>query len=326
VIGAVRILQSGEEYLSLTDQAFGKLLVYSLLAVGMGVLGMLGYATLLSWRIGKLSRAASQAIREDGLVLDDFPRSRAADEIGELSRRYADLLDRLREYNDYLRSLSRKLAHELRTPVAVIQTSLENLEQSGDPQHSTDVYIHRAKDGLQRLNRILTAMSEANRLEESIRNNHAAPLDLVPLLREVFLAYQAMYRDHCLELNMAAQSAMVSGVGDLIVQALDKLLDNAVSFCPAGGRIELQLRAAADGWEISVANEGPTLPPEMQNRLFEPMVSVREQVSEQVHLGLGLHVVRLISEFHRAKLTARNLSEDNGVRIAMTLPAVHTQN
>jgi dedicated sortase system histidine kinase len=325
VIGAVRILQSGEEYLSLTDQAFSKLLGYSLLALGMGVLGMLGYATLLSWRIGKLSRAASQAVREVGVVLDDFPRSRAADEIGELSRRYADLLDRLREYNDYLRSLSRKLAHELRTPVAVIQTSLENLEQSGDPQHRAGVYIDRAKDGLQRLNRILTAMSEANRLEESIRNNHAAPLDLVPLLQEVFLAYQAMYRDHRLELNMVAPSAMVSGVGDLIVQALDKLLDNAVSFCPAGGRIELQLRTAADGWEISVANEGPTLPPEMQNRLFEPMVSVREQVSEQVHLGLGLHVVRLISEFHGATLTAGNLPADNGVRIAMTLPAAHTQ-
>jgi signal transduction histidine kinase len=269
-----------------------------------------------------LSRAASHAIREDGLVLEDFPRSHAADEIGELSRRYADLLDRLREYNDYLRSLSRKLSHELRTPVAVIQTSLENLEQSADPQHSAGVYIERAKDGLQRLNRILTAMSEANRLEESIRNNHASPLDLVPLLQEVFLAYQAMYRDHRLELNVQAESATVSGVGDLIVQALDKLLDNAVSFCPTGGRIELRLRATADGWEISVANEGPTLPPEMQNRLFEPMVSVREQGSEQVHLGLGLHVVRLISEFHRGKITARNLSAGNGVRIALTIPAV----
>ena len=190
VIGAVVLRQSAEEYLSLTDRAFTRLLGYSLLAVGIGALGLLGYASFLSWRIGRLSRAASMALEDESLRLTNFPRSQAPDEIGELSRNYADLLERLREYNDYLRTLSRKLSHELRTPVAVIKTSLENLEHGNGDR---EAYLQRAREGLQRLNGILTAMSEANRLEESIRNNEPVATDLAPLLREVFAAYKTVY-------------------------------------------------------------------------------------------------------------------------------------
>ena len=114
----------------------------------------------------------------------------------------------MREYNDYLRTLSRKLSHELRTPVAVIQTSLENL-QHGNGDRET--YLKRARDGLQRLNGILTAMSEANRLEESIRSNQPLAMDLVPLLEEVFLAYQSVYPEHRLSLKIEPESAFVSG-------------------------------------------------------------------------------------------------------------------
>jgi len=321
VVGAVVVRQSGEEYLSLTDQAFSRLLGYSLLALGIGAFGLLGYASLLSWRIGKLSRAANSAIREDGFILDTFPRSKAGDEIGELSRHYADLLDRLREYNDYLRTLSRKLSHELRTPIAVIQTSLENLEQAADKETQSSVYLKRARTGLLRLNRILTAMSEANRLEESIRNNQLVDVDLVPLLQEVFEAYRGIYPGHRLALEVEPETAMVTAVPDLIVQALDKLVDNAASFCPADGCIELRLAAADDGWDISVSNEGPTLPEELQDRLFEPMVSLRGNDSHDVHLGLGLHIVRLIVDFHRGRVRADNLPEGRGVGVTIHLPA-----
>ena len=320
VIGAVVVRQSGEQYLSLTDQAFSRLLGYSLLALGIGAIGLLGYASLLSWRIGNLSKAASNAIREDGLILDSFPRSSASDEIGELSRHYADLLDRLREYNDYLRTLSRKLSHELRTPIAIIQTSLENMEQAADKATQSSVYLKRAREGLVRLNSILTAMSEANRLEESVRNNQSIELDLVPLLREVCEAYRAVYSDHALTLDLQPGTAAVRGAPDLIVQALDKLMDNAASFCPSGGTIKLRLSAVIDGWEISISNSGPTLPAEFQDHLFDPMVSLRGNESSAVHLGLGLHIVRLIVDFHRGRVKAENLPGDQGVCVTMYFP------
>ncbi len=319
VIGAILLRQSGEEYLSLTDRAFTRLLGYSLLAVGIGALGLLAYASFLSLRIGRLSRAASKALEDESLRLTTFPRSQARDEIGELSRNYADLLERLREYNDYLRTLSRKLSHELRTPVAVIKTSLENLEHGNG---NRDAYLQRAREGLQRLNGILTAMSEANRLEESIRNNERIPTDLVPLLREVFAAYETVYPQHRLALDLRHDTARVMAVADLVVQALDKLMENAASFSPNGGNITLGLERTTDSWVIGVDNDGPPLPPEMQHRLFEPMVSVRDQGGDEVHLGLGLHVAKLIAEFHDGALTARNRPSGNGVCVALSLPAI----
>ena len=321
VIGAVVVRQSGEQYLSLTDQAFSRLLGYSLLALCAGALGLLGYASLLSWRIGKLSRAARNAIRADGRAAGAFPRSAAQDEIGELSRHYADLLDQLQEYNDYLRTLSRKLSHELRTPIAVIQTSLENLEQSTPDAGTSDVYVARAREGLLRLSGILTAMSEANRLEESIRGNSPRALDLAPLVREVFEAYRSIYPEHELALTLPDGGAWTVGVPELVVQALDKLLENAASFCPPGGRIAVTLAQVAEQWALSVSNEGPALPAELQEHLFDPMVSLRQGESGGVHMGLGLHIVRLIVDFHRGRVKAENLAAGDGVCVTMSFPA-----
>lgn len=318
VIGAVVVQQSGEQYLSLTDQAFSRLLGYSMLAIGIGAMGLLSYASLLSWRIGRLSRAARQVIAEDGSILGHFPRSRVKDEIGDLSRHYAELLDRVRDYNNYLHTLSRKLAHELRTPIAVIETSLENLEHGAQEQDAA-IYLERARDGLKRLNNILTAMSEANQLEQSIRSNQRREFDLVPLLQEVFAAYRDIYRRHQLTRSLAPGEAPTCAVPELVVQALDKLMDNAASFTPPGGKIELGLEDGGDEWLLRVRNEGPPLPGGAQDRLFEPMVSLRDEETGAVHLGLGLHIVSLINDYHGGRVYASNEPGNRGVCFTMTL-------
>ena len=319
IVGAVSIRQSSEEYLSLTDQAFNSLLGYSLAAMCTGVLGLLGYASILSWRIGALSRAAGEVVQHDGVILDNFPRSRARDEIGDLSRSYADLLHKLRQYNDYLRTLSQKLSHELRTPIAIIQTSLENLEQQNEKDIGDDIYLERAKGGLARLGKILNAMSEANGLEASIRSNKITSLDLVPLVTEVQGAYKTVYPDHEVLMQCSTDQAMTTACPELLVQAMDKLMDNAASFCPSGGTITLQLEEQERHWKLAVSNEGPTLPGEMQGALFNSMVSIRDKDSEEVHLGLGLHIVQLIADFHGAELDIRNLENGSGVCCSILL-------
>ncbi|TDG13534.1 hypothetical protein E2F43_08335 [Seongchinamella unica] len=318
VIGSVLVSESGEQYLSLTDQAFSRLLGYSLFAIGLGALGLLGYASVLSLRIRRLSQAASRVIAPDGSISGAFPASGAADEIGELSRHYAALLEKLREYNDYLRTLSRKLSHELRTPIAIIQTSLENLEQEHQPDQA--VYVNRARDGLDRLRRILDAMSEASRLEESIRSNPLILLDLVPLLQEVHKAYQAVYPQYAIGLAVDTVQARINGVPELIIQALDKLMDNAVSFSEPGAPITLSLGGKQGGWELAVSNVGPTLSPALAQSMFDPMVSQRASAGDTVHLGLGLHVVRLICEYHQGRVTASNLVNPPGVTVHMWFP------
>lgn len=316
-IGAVLLRQSSEEYLSLTDQAFSRLLGYGMVAIGIGISGLLGFATILSWRIRKLSHAASAATQGDKLALEGFPRSQAPDEIGELSRNYADLLEKIRQYNDYLRTLSRKLSHELRTPIAVIQTSLENLEQHQEKNAESDIYLNRARGGLSRLSGILSAMAEASGLEESIRGNSKDSVDLVPLFREVFGAYKSLYSEHTLIFYCEVDSAMTIASPELLVQSLDKLMDNAASFSPPGGTIKLRLAAIEDHWKTSVENTGPLLSESMQGRLFSSMVSVREKSNDDVHLGMGLHIVQLIADFHEGRVEIMNLEDGTGVSCSL---------
>ncbi|MFK7978314.1 MAG: ATP-binding protein [Halioglobus sp.] len=327
ILGAVVVRQSAETYLSLTDKAFSRLFGYSLIALGIGAIGLLGYATLLSWRIRKLSSAARDAIDDDGRVVGSFSHSGAADEIGELSRQYGGLLEQVRQYNDYLRTLSGKLSHELRTPIAVIQSSLDNLEDTtrkealatAEEQNRND-YVHRAREGLARLQKILTSMSEANRLEESIRGNQLERIDLAPFLQEVFNAYRDVYQKNRLILALEHTAATTMGAPDLLVQSLDKLMDNAASFCPPEGEITLQLQEEDEHWLIRITNQGPALPTTTRDSLLQPMISVREKQTEHVHLGLGLHIVQLVAQFHRGKVDMDNLADSSGVVVTLALP------
>jgi two-component system, OmpR family, sensor histidine kinase ChvG len=113
---------------------------------------------------------------------------------------------------------------------------------------------------------------------------------------------------------------MVEGSPDLIVQMLDKLMDNAADFCPPGGRIDLTLETDARVCRVAVTNPGPLLPPQLDGRLFESLVSHRPASESKPHLGLGLYIVRLIGDFHHASVTATNLPDQSGVVFTVELP------
>lgn len=321
IIGAVVAEQSSEQFLSFTDSAFNKLLLMSFLAFSFTGLGLLGYASWLSWRVRELSQSAEQMLSDDGRLKDNFPHSLARDEIGDLSRSYEQLLQRVREYTEYLRTLSRKLSHELRTPLAVVHSSLDNL-QSRMPEQGDDVYLLRAKQGAERLSHILTAMSEASRVEESIQSAEPEAVDLLTLLRDISKAYQDIYPNHriVLEDTTAQRSLMINVVPELIVQLLDKLVDNAIDFAPAGSAIRVHCALAEHHVTLAIVNQGPPLPAKMQAQLFDNMVSLRRRDANATHLGLGLHIVRLITEYHAGRVRAFNLPEAGGVCFEVTLP------
>lgn len=321
IIGAVVAEQSSEQFLAFTDSAFNKLLLMSFLAFGFTGLGLLGYASWLSWRVRGLSQSAQQMLNDDGRLKDNFPHSLARDEIGDLSRSYEQLLQRVHEYTEYLRTLSRKLSHELRTPLAVVHSSLDNL-QSKPAEEGDAVYLQRAKQGAARLSHILTAMSEASRVEESIQSAELEAVDLLALLRDISTAYQDIYPRHRIALQAATaqRSVTVNAVPELIVQMLDKLVDNAVDFAPPGSLIELHCAIGPEGVTLAIINQGPPLPAKMQAQLFDNMVSLRRHDATATHLGLGLHIVRLIAEYHHGSVRGFNLPKGAGVCFEVTLP------
>ena len=314
VIGAVVLQRGTDAILSLTNDGLARLLNLTLIATIGIALGLLGYASWLSRRIRRLSVAAETALVDLSSAVE-LPSADAGDELGDLSRSFAKVLRTLGEYNSYLRTLASKLSHELRTPLAIVVSSLNNLEHEPLGQAAKN-YTRRATDGAERLRRILNAMSEASRVEELMHNAEFAHFDVNPVLEAAVGAYRDAYPEQDFEYRGAA--ATIAGAPELLIQMLDKLVDNAVSFSAVEDRIELRLERRGDSVCISVENPGPPLPERFRQRLFDSLVSVRAGGSDR-HLGLGLYVARLIAEGHRGRIDAENTAR--GVRFTVSLPS-----
>ncbi len=318
-LGAVVVEQGSDSILTLTNAALVRLMSVTFLATIVVATGLLGYATLLSFRVRRLSRAAETALGPKGEISTALPGRGARDEIGDLARSFSDLLNRLRDYTAYLTTLKAKLAHELRTPLAVVATSLENLER--EPHGSNlSPYLARLKEGVTRLDGILNAMAEATLLEQAIADTEPEVFDLHNVLASCTAAYGDVYPQHSIEYENRASHTRVLGSAELIVQMMDKLIDNAVSFSPADAPIQVTLTSARREVVIGVANRGPSLPESMRTQLFDSLVSVRAERGARRHLGLGLHIVSLVADFHSGTVRGDDLPDGSGVLFGVTLP------
>ncbi len=258
--GAVVLEQNGDQLLGLRDRALSRLFNLTLLATAAAVVIMLGFATWLSLRIDRLRAAADSAVGSDGRIRLSMPESASTDEIGALSRGFESLLVRLNEHTQYLRTLGGKLSHELRTPLTIVRSSLDNLESeelSGDQRR----YITRAREGTQRLQSILSALGAAARVEESIKQAEWVNFDLRELLSSAIAAYRDGFPQARFALEVPPDACFVRGAPDLIMQLLDKLVENAVDFCPPTGTITVRLDRLQDRYALAVINDGPPIPP-----------------------------------------------------------------
>ncbi|NNE60344.1 MAG: hypothetical protein HKN35_05595, partial [Woeseia sp.] len=290
------------------------LVSFTLIATLVAAGALLGYATWLSQRVRRLSLGARRAL-DDNRAHADLPSLLAGDEIGDLSRSFASVLKQLGEYNEYLRTLASKLSHELRTPLTIVKSSLENLEHETLSEEGRR-YTGRARDGVERLKNILGAMSEASRVEEVINQAETESFDLDRILHSTISAYRDAWLERQFTYEKSGGSAEMQGAPELIIQMLDKLVDNAVDFSAAGDTIAIRLHADDKVLRLEVHNPGPPLPEKMRGQLFASMISVRKN-GDDAHLGLGLFIARLIAQGHGGTMQAENV--DDGVCFTVLL-------
>jgi two-component system, OmpR family, sensor histidine kinase ChvG len=319
--GAVFLEQAGDQLLSLRDRAVTRLFNLTLLATAFSVIVMFGFATWISLRIGRLRHAADTAVSSDGKIRLDMPESASADEIGALSRGFERLLARLNEHTQYLRTLGGKLSHELRTPLTIVRSSLDNLESEGLREDQRR-YVTRAREGTQRLQSILSALGAAARVEESIKQAERVNFDLRDLLSSAISAYRDGFPQARFTLETPADPCFMRGAPDLLVQLLDKLVENAVDFCPSAGMITVRLERIEGNYVLQVQNDGPPIPQALHGRLFESLFEQRQGRDDKPHFGLGLYIVRLVAEFHGGTAVAANRSDDTGALFSVTLPLI----
>jgi signal transduction histidine kinase len=278
------------------------------------------FASRLSWRIRRLRDQVERAIDPQGRVQRGISGSTTNDEVGDLTRSFGDILDKQRQYTAYLEQVGKRLSHEIRTPVGVVRSSLDNLGLEPLPEGAR-VYIERADEGLHRLSTILSRMSEATRLEQTLAATERERFDLGPVVRGSVEGYRLANPGREIQLRSPEVALRVEGAPDLLAQLLDKLVENALSFAEPETPVEVILTRSGARAVIVVRNEGPPLPEEMQRRLFESMVSIRPAgTAATPHLGFGLYLVRLIAQFHGGEAVARNRDDGKGVVVSVTIP------
>jgi len=324
VMGAVVVEQTTNGIRTLRNRALEQLFHVILAVMSIGTLGLLLFATRISNRIRSLRDDTEAVIDDNGKIIGTLPASNQRDEIGDLSRSFADVLSRLQQYNSYLENMASRLSHELRTPIAVVKSSLDMLSHVNDTSQQA-VFVERAQSGVNRLSTILNSMSEATRLEQAIAQEDMAQFNIVEVIQGCVEGYKHAYAQRVWRFSTSDNSLPVYGSAELVAQLFDKVISNAVDFSQDSDEIVISLEKKDKQVFLSVSNPGPLLPQGMKSQLTQSMVSVRKEnemqnTAHSPHLGLGLYIANMIANFHKGQLLLNDKKDGTGVIVTITFP------
>lgn len=297
-------------------QTFLKTLGWVLLAALVLIVGSFLYAVLLAWRIKKIQKGLQQAMSERGELTTHLPLAGSRDELGKLSRDMGRLLSRITDYTGYLKQLGSRLSHEMKTPISIVHTSLENLQLN----HPDDAFVGRALNANNRLKFILNQLSALSRLKQAIADAETHDIDLSDLIKQLAAGYQ-MNHDQ-IETDIETNRIHIQGNSELLAQMLDKLVHNATTFTEANDRIIIALSKQKQNAKLRVSNTGSSIDDDSKHHLFDSLASFRSQPSDTPHLGLGLYIAQLITDHHQGDIDAQNVQIDGraGVCFTVTIP------
>jgi two-component system sensor histidine kinase ChvG len=233
------------------------------------------------------------------------------DEIGHLSGALRDMTTALYRRIDAIESFAADVAHELKNPLTSLRSATETL-----PLAKTDESKERLMEIIQhdvrRLDRLISDISDASRLDAELAREDAAAVDMAELLRTTVSLFNDIHRDDTLEVVLdiayapGARPYRVIGHDSRLSQVIVNLLDNAISFSPPGGRVAVVARRIGPEIQIAVEDEGPGIPAENLERIFERFYTDSPQVSFGQNSGIGLNISRKIVVAHGGRLFAEN--------------------
>jgi two-component system sensor histidine kinase ChvG len=247
------------------------------------------------------------------------------DEIGLLARSVADMSQSLRERIDNIEAFAADVTHELKNPLASLRSAIDGLESVKDDKlraRLTEV----AREDVMRLDRLISDISEAARTDAELARARFEPVDLGPLIEQLVASWDARRDKGDARIAFARPrkaSTVVLGDPSRLARAIDNLLDNAVSFSPPGGLVEIAASRVGNKVRIRIDDEGPGVPLDDRQAIFNRFHSMRPE-EEQFgrHSGLGLAIAKAIVEGHDGEIDVRDRDDaPSGARFMITLPA-----
>ena len=323
IVGAVLVSNSDSQILLRQRNTLLTVLFSSLALAFLVFMSLLAFSSWLTFRINRLNVQTAALIDDSGRFINSVNQSdtRHKDEIGELSRGFSRLLDKLNNYTGFLESVPGMLRHEILNPINTISMSLQTLsEEKGNSTASTNS-VNVANQAILQLQLIVSSLTEAANIDEALTQDEIDAFDIAALLKEYVFNAQLKHPDKNFLYQGVKQGVFVKGNDIRIVQLLDKIKDNALDFSLQDTEIVFQLKVNKNKqFEIYVKNEGESIPQEQLDVLFQGMVSHRSVKTGVPHLGIGLYVSHKIAKFHQGYLKIANRRDKQGVEVVLVLP------
>jgi len=292
------------------------LIPFILIAIAVTLSSSLLLTHLIAQPVLRLARAADR-VRLAGARAISLPDlADRDDELGDLTRSLEAMTASLSERMDAIESFAADVAHEIKNPLTSLRSAVETLDLVTDPA-ARERLLGILKNDVKRLDRLVTDISNASRLDAELSRDQPKQVDLERLITDIVALYQATAKPGDVTVRFHPSGALepitVSGREVPLGQVFRNLIDNARSFSPPGGEVVVAVQRAAGRVVATVSDSGPGIPPENLETVFERFYTSRPKgAAFGGNSGLGLSIARQIAEAHRGTLQAKNRVTDDG--------------
>jgi two-component system sensor histidine kinase ChvG len=335
VRGALLLSTQGGDIDQIVEAERLAILKVALIATGVLMVLSVLLAGTIAGPVRRLADAAEHVRRRvrSRVEIPDFTNRR--DEIGDLSGTLRAMTDALYSRIEGIESFAADVAHELKNPLTSLRSAVETLPLAKS-EDSRKRLLAVIEHDVRRLDRLISDISDASRLDAELQRQDTAPVDMRKLLSTVVSVANEVKRDDNVQVSLSFDGAafIVPGNDSRIGQVINNLIDNARSFSPQGGEVRVTCRRRKNDVEITVEDDGPGIQPDAMEKIFERFYTDRPHQGFGQNSGLGLSISKQIVEAHGGKLWAENRPrkpqegapgdepEVAGARFSVVLPAM----
>ncbi len=296
--------------------------------LGLTVLTSLYLAGTIANPVRRLAIAAERVRTSKRRQYSIPDLTNRSDEIGELSAALRDMTDSLWSRLDAIERFAADVAHEIKNPLTSLRSAVETVARIADPERQKKLFAI-ILDDVARLDRLISDISDASRLDAELSRAESTPVQLGRLVTALAEVQNATDNPEAPRVDVIAtvgEEYDVPGLEGRLGQVFRNLIGNAVSFSPPRGAITVRLEHVGRRVQVSVEDQGPGIPPGKEQAIFERFYSERPEGEKfGTHSGLGLSISKQIVDAHRGVLYAENLKDTSGkvlgARFVVRLPA-----
>ncbi len=312
VVGAVLVSQSTADIHTSLDEVRLGIFKVVLASVVVAVLLSLVVSQTIARPLRRLRGEAASLLDRRGRLKGRFAGSNRLDEIGDLARSLEELSSRLEDKIGFIESFAADVSHEFKNPLASIRNATELLAEVNDPKERRR-FLDVAQSEIARLEKLLSTVKEITLIDARLAEEQVSPIGLKELLKGTVEGVKSRAgREIQFAFAFPDKDVVVQAVPERLVQVFENILENAVSFSPPGGTIDVRLQTDDGTAIVTIHDQGPGIPREHEHRIFSRFFTYRPDDGKSAspaktkHVGLGLAIAKAIVEGYGGRISAED--------------------